>query len=437
MYKEEERTTFSLKNIIIQVIVIFLFVFLLLWLFPNGWSVNEKLKPFYNRIFNENILIMKEAAKSYYTLERLPEETDGKVSMTLADMYNLKLILPFTDSNGNQCDVNKSYVEVTKLENEYLMKVYLSCSDNEDYILVHMGCYDYCKTFMCENKDEVVLDTPVRDQIKVPDKTPDPEPTPDNPTPSDPTPDNPTPEKPKVYQCYYEKTTSSSYGPWSDDWSVWSTNVVYETNLQQVESRVRTETQDVTRIKEYYVKRYKDTNKPIYKQVQVKTGEVSQKKCVEEGKELVGTGEYKYSEWKNTGVHRSNVPLSSNDTADYRLKSTGHDDGCGECNNGLYYMYEVWTRTRYEIVKENTVCKRYETVKVPTYATVDVIVDYETVEERVPIYETVKEEKKITEYRYRTRSLLEGSVDRRWSICDDSNLLNQGYQIIQKREVEG
>lgn len=36
------------------------------------------------------------------------------------------------------------------------MKVNLKCSEQENYILVYMGCYDYCETDICEKNEEDV-----------------------------------------------------------------------------------------------------------------------------------------------------------------------------------------------------------------------------------------------------------------------------------------
>ena len=69
-------------------------------------------------------------------------------------MLDKKLLLPLTDKNNNTCSDTKSYVEVTKLATEYQLKIFLSCGNEEDYIIVYMGCYDYCKNFICEKKEE-------------------------------------------------------------------------------------------------------------------------------------------------------------------------------------------------------------------------------------------------------------------------------------------
>lgn len=104
------------------------------------------------QVFNENLRIIKDAAVSYFTNERLPQKVGEKKTLTLKKMQSDKLVLSVIDSNGKTCDTTKSYVEVTKEKNEYVMKINLSCSDMEDYIVIHLGCYDYCKDNVCEKE---------------------------------------------------------------------------------------------------------------------------------------------------------------------------------------------------------------------------------------------------------------------------------------------
>ncbi len=135
-----------LRNIILKLLFIALFIFLLLWLYPS-----KNTKPFYDAIFNNNIMMMKEVAEDYYTVQRLPKEVGEKHKLTLKEMLDMKLLLPFTDKNGEYCDTEKSYVQVTKLENdEYELKVTLSCKGQTDYIIVYLGCHDLCVDGKCE-----------------------------------------------------------------------------------------------------------------------------------------------------------------------------------------------------------------------------------------------------------------------------------------------
>lgn len=135
----EEKRGLTIKDILIRLVLIIIFIVLLIWLFPM-----PDLKPLNSQIFLDNIDRMKDVAKSYYTIERLPENINDSKKMTLREMIDNHYILPLMDSNGNYCDEDDSYVQITKLENEYIIKVNLSCTDRKDYVIEHYGCYDIC-----------------------------------------------------------------------------------------------------------------------------------------------------------------------------------------------------------------------------------------------------------------------------------------------------
>ena len=127
---EEEKKPIlkTLKLVLIVILVIALFV-LLIWLLirGNGNDNNgNNESPLVNQIFYNNIERMKDAAESYFTLERLPQKEGDKITLTLKDMIDKKLLLPLTDKNNNTCSETKSYVEVTKLATEYQLKIFLS-----------------------------------------------------------------------------------------------------------------------------------------------------------------------------------------------------------------------------------------------------------------------------------------------------------------------
>lgn len=214
MYNEKNEG-FSIRDIFIQLLFIILFVFILVWLFPTKASVNNQFADINNRldtltsgIFNDNLQTMKEAAVSYYTTERLPQNINDIKSMTLKEMLSEKLLVEFTDGNGNSCDLKESYVEVIKLKDEYQLKINLSCTDNDAYIIVHLGCYDYCDASgVCEKKETTtVTNNPV----------------------------TPTVTK----SCSYEYKLVIG-GKWGDygSWSGWSTNKVTNTDYLLVETK--------------------------------------------------------------------------------------------------------------------------------------------------------------------------------------------------------
>lgn len=197
---EEENRRFSWINFFIKGIIIIIFVLFTVWLLSlSNKDINKSLDVLTDNIFAENIDRMKDVGQSYFTIERLPEKVGEVKTLSLAKMYDEKLILELKDKYGNACSASNSYVSIEKLENEYHMKVYLECGEESDYIIVIMGCYDYCDTDICERKET----TDVSKQIE--------------------------------YE--YKKTTG---GSWTDygSWSEWSKVSVTKTNYRDVETKI-------------------------------------------------------------------------------------------------------------------------------------------------------------------------------------------------------
>lgn len=164
----EMPLSYHIKRFLIGLLLAFLLIFLLVWLFPTKAGLKstindsisdafdktfaEKLNPLYDRIFSDNINTMKDVAIAYFTTERLPKAEGQSKKLTLGQMLDMKLLLNIKDKNGKMCDRDKSYVEITKMDKEYKLKVNLSCGDEEDYIITYLGCYNYCLNDVCEKK---------------------------------------------------------------------------------------------------------------------------------------------------------------------------------------------------------------------------------------------------------------------------------------------
>ncbi len=165
MYDESNvtyRVGINWKDILIKIIMLILFVLLLIFLFPRA-----DLDVFYDQVYTNNIKTMKEAARNYYTVDRLPANVGDQTSMTLKEMVDNKMIIRFTDKDGKVCDESSSGVEITKSSNnEYTMKVELNCGDQKDYILETIGCTTVCSNGTCQtiinngnNSSNVVADS--------------------------------------------------------------------------------------------------------------------------------------------------------------------------------------------------------------------------------------------------------------------------------------
>ena len=130
-------------------IIFIVLVLILLWLIYS-----KGVKPLSKDLFRDNLVYMEDAAKDYFTTGRLPQVVGENVKLTLSEMLEQNMVIPFVDKNGKECDKDNSYVMVTKLEVGYELKTNLVCGKESDYTLTTLGCHDYCNT--CRNEKEVI-----------------------------------------------------------------------------------------------------------------------------------------------------------------------------------------------------------------------------------------------------------------------------------------
>ena len=134
-YEDDIKVRVDWKNLLIKLVLIILAVLLIIWFFPM-----PKLDTFYNKIYNENLESMKKVSENYFVGNKLPEATGSTVTLKLQDMLDKKLITSFTDKNNNECSTTNSFAQVTKTEdNNYVLKVQLSCDEQTDYILENLS----------------------------------------------------------------------------------------------------------------------------------------------------------------------------------------------------------------------------------------------------------------------------------------------------------
>ena len=146
MYSNERGSRFSILDIFVKLIFAALFIFILVWLFQKNVP---NMAPFYSNVFRENIKYMQEGGESYFTDDKLPKEIGQSNRISLADMFDKKLVLPFVDEDGNSCNQYDSYVSVTKTDNGYELKTNLVCNKESNYTIKILGCHNYCKDALC------------------------------------------------------------------------------------------------------------------------------------------------------------------------------------------------------------------------------------------------------------------------------------------------
>lgn len=441
-----------IKRFLIGFLCAALFIFILLWLFPTksglndslSDALNDALNPFYDRIFQENLNTMKEVAIAYYTTDRLPQKEGDTKKLTLGEMLEMKLLLEIKDKNGEMCDTDDSYVEITRLEDEYKMKVNLKCGDEEDYIVVYLGCYDYCLNDICEKQESTKqtvaagssgggskvsnffkkITTTINKtvdkvtEIIVPDK-PDPKPDPEDP----------------VYKYLYRKKVTIHHDAEYSKWSDWSANIEYDPNNNNIDWG-KHDTVWYEKVGYKLTTTYKtNKSKPIWQQVVRQMGSYTKYAC----------GEYEYfidqttnttyitnsGGWQYAGTVVSSTVLDSSSSVKYVFAGMSYED-CGTvCDVTPKYKFHKYTRSASSTTTTSdtasdlrAVCKTVVKKQIPIYLTVDEIVGYGV--DRV--------QTKTYYYHKKTRTIIQEAYDETktyelWSYSkNDQILIDQGYK---------
>lgn len=155
MYTEENaRGRFPLRDVLLKAIVVIIFLILIIFIITKVTTPDKKNNSNnssnYDKVFSENLKAMEDAAFDYYTKDRLPKEVGDVNELTLREMINSNLLEAFTDADGNACDVNNSYIRLTKNDEDYTLRVNLKCNEKEDYSLMKVGEYSYCENDICK-----------------------------------------------------------------------------------------------------------------------------------------------------------------------------------------------------------------------------------------------------------------------------------------------
>lgn len=424
MNTDERRKKSLIIDFILKLILIIIFVLLLIKLVP--WPNMDSLNPLKDQIFNANLQTMKEAGITYFTTERLPVEVGDKTTLSLQKMLDMKLLVPFTDKDGNSCDVKASYVSLEKKETEYLMKVNLKCGEEENYILVHLGCYSYCTTDICEAKPNNT-EKPKNPSTNKP--TPTNKPT-TSPTPTHKPTTSPTPVVEKEYE--YQKPIEATCNQWSN----WSNHVTSLDKPVENQKTVNEEIEDLG-IKKVPVGTISAVYENVYieRQEMLKTSTITVKLCNKYNYVADITKIYRVeSDWVDaTGPdsikkgYRGDLPYDTIDTR-WVLKGVDYNECKDNCVSNPYAIYQKQTRkVSIETSVSNVVasCEDIVEKNVDVYTLVPVG-SYKKV------LKTPAQTKYDTFQFYRVRTcdvISPAQTIYKWSNNNDQSLLSQGYKL--------
>ena len=132
MYEEKSRRSIQInwKSLLIKLGILLVVIFLIIWIVSlfNNDDVPSN--------FDQNMQSMRNAAIEYFTGSKLPSEVNGTNYISLQEMFDQNLLIEFQDENGNDCDTQNSYAEITKISDEdYRIEVKLVCPNESDTII--------------------------------------------------------------------------------------------------------------------------------------------------------------------------------------------------------------------------------------------------------------------------------------------------------------
>ncbi len=133
MEKEYKISWLKVMGVILAFVVV---IAIICFLLPKNKGNDSSVLTTYSK----NIMVMKEAGFEYFQGSNLPDKVGSSNSISLGEMFDSKLIVEFLDEKGKSCNINESYIKVTKtLDKEYAMKVQLNCDNKSDYIVTSIA----------------------------------------------------------------------------------------------------------------------------------------------------------------------------------------------------------------------------------------------------------------------------------------------------------
>ena len=315
----KRESEYLIRDLLLKLLLVMGFVAILVWLFPTKSS----LGPLYQEVYRNNLNAMRVAADSYYTNERLPQNVGDSIRMSLGEMLDKHLLLDFVDKNGKKCDYYKSYVEISRTDSEYELKVNLACGEQEAFIIEHIGCYDKCPSKDCEVPKE-----PEKEPEKQPDKKP-----------------IVTPSK-KVTEYQFKKVVTSKDTYYSCPKGYTLKNKVCYKTVSNTEKKAA---KPISGGGEVVDKNCTGGgNSYITALTEDKTTTKTETKANTKYSYKVKSG---YTSWVRKGVYSYTTVKKSTNYTDYRFIEMKDERACNGCSMVTKYYYTVYTRTDAYVTK--------------------------------------------------------------------------------------
>lgn len=155
-YDEYENRGFPIVGYVVKIllsIVLFLFLSFIISKINNTFnSQSTNIIPAHNELFFKDRDIIKNAVINYYTSTKLPTTVSESETLSFRELIDRKLI-----NNIEGIDIDKSYITISNIDNDYLLKINFNNYEEDDYYLYHLGSYSYCETYICDKKIDYEL----------------------------------------------------------------------------------------------------------------------------------------------------------------------------------------------------------------------------------------------------------------------------------------
>lgn len=127
---ENDKITINWLKIIVRVVIAFLILMLTIKLVSICLDNSKNSKN--DKILENNLNILDEFANTYFTDDLLPDEVGKSVKISVQDLIDEELLDIEELDNADSCDMEESYIQATRLEDEYQLKSFMVCGDEED-----------------------------------------------------------------------------------------------------------------------------------------------------------------------------------------------------------------------------------------------------------------------------------------------------------------
>ena len=119
MYEENNNNS-NVVSTILKIIIALLLVILSIKVVSIIVSNRELNKT--NNYMQENLIKIDEVAKKYFTEDKIPASSGDTIKISLESLIKDKLLEEIKDDKGNICNMQESFIQFIRLDNEYQIK---------------------------------------------------------------------------------------------------------------------------------------------------------------------------------------------------------------------------------------------------------------------------------------------------------------------------